>query len=409
MASNITITHDSIGEEITRRHLEQSLPILQLNLTAEEPPTDLYGKLKKWSKDNEATIKTAVSKKAYCGPYGSNINWECTFLAFMESITMYLRDYPTPNPPATTADAALEQIEAVAKLWGMGFDLYCDMVEKTPVDTTKPYNGAYCGGFYSLDDKNPFIGVAFKGTNAARAGEVNVNKAYKTISEEGYVFGTSVSEGVFTGLFKPFKDTPVIPAILTLPVPTPKEEIAYDLIHKGLNNRIKLYGNKSVRVHVTGHSLGGSYANLCFAQLLQDLGSTNPQPPAKGLGDLYTFGCPRIGLLNFGLAIPKHLKLHKATTGSSWRIANRGDLVPEIPPTSESDEIFFHLDVEYKISNECYVEHIHTKPKKIKSEITKLDARVAGKSTAELWIMVLTNEKHGPDSYHASLKKALEK
>ncbi len=61
---------------------------------------------------------------------------------------------------------------------------------------------------------------------------------------------------------------------------------------------------------ITGHSLGGALAALCFARI----------PEAKGL---YLYGAPRVGDKDF-------LALFEGR--SVWRIENAGDPVPLVPP-----------------------------------------------------------------------------
>ncbi len=61
---------------------------------------------------------------------------------------------------------------------------------------------------------------------------------------------------------------------------------------------------------ITGHSLGGALASLCFARI----------PQAKGL---YTYGAPRVGDKEF-------VKLFEGR--SVWRIENARDPVPLVPP-----------------------------------------------------------------------------
>lgn len=106
--------------------------------------------------------------------------------------------------------------------------------------------------------------------------------------------------------------------------------------------------------------MGGSYANLCFAQLLQELRITGGLPPHMVFGDMYTFGCPRIGQNEFAKSIRDNLT-HEMT-GSSWRIVNDNDLVPKVPPVWKLDPEFIHLNEGYTIKKDA-------KPQKLASEI----------------------------------------
>ncbi|MGG1553940.1 lipase family protein [Paenibacillus ferrarius] len=71
------------------------------------------------------------------------------------------------------------------------------------------------------------------------------------------------------------------------------------------------------QVYLTGHSLGGALAALCAADLATN---TKFRSPA-----VYTFGSPRVG----NPAFAKHFNL---TTGPHYRVYNRNDMVPALPP-----------------------------------------------------------------------------
>lgn len=66
------------------------------------------------------------------------------------------------------------------------------------------------------------------------------------------------------------------------------------------------------------------------------------------LGDLYTFGCPRIGYKDLAEALRDHLGTH---TGSTWRIVNKGDIVTQVPPRTHGtkDSPFNHTDGGYQL------------------------------------------------------------
>ncbi|KAG8750515.1 hypothetical protein FRC11_010328 [Ceratobasidium sp. 423] len=319
-------TVEKARDNIAARHLDQ---LQHLPLSREKPPVEgdlpeieapsTLDNLKQWSKDNAAQIQKAVKNKAFGGPDG---HWENAFLAFMEAATTYLRDWSKvvdaveaynkgENKIAferlreSTAD-----IEEIAGLWGMKFQLLCDLTEKSGQGAdSRIWNGPYCGAFYSKDSNAPFVGVAFKGTNPTNWKDILVDINTATIQAgEGIVYNTNVSKGVFNGMFKG---------------EYPKRAFGLsDLVPNIPNTE-----GQPVRTHVAGHSLGGSYSNLCFTQLTVP----NVLPQLAILGDLYTFGCPRIGYEDFASAVKKHLG---PKTGSSWRIANAGDLVPQVPPVN---------------------------------------------------------------------------
>lgn len=93
--------------------------------------------------------------------------------------------------------------------------------------------------------------------------------------------------------------------------------------------------------------MGGAYASLSFAELCVEGSGTR----LASLGDLYTFGSPRVGRGGF----EKHLRAAvrpPQCNGSSWRIVNNCDYVPKVPaspPWPISRDPFIHVDAAYKI------------------------------------------------------------
>jgi len=73
------------------------------------------------------------------------------------------------------------------------------------------------------------------------------------------------------------------------------------------------------RFIVVGHSLGGALATLAAAQLALN----NPGGVQDQL-EVYTFGSPRVGLLDFAASFNKAVK-------TSYRVWNALDVVPEVP------------------------------------------------------------------------------
>ncbi|WNR44346.1 lipase family protein [Paenibacillus roseipurpureus] len=71
------------------------------------------------------------------------------------------------------------------------------------------------------------------------------------------------------------------------------------------------------QLYLTGHSLGGSLATLCAADLAANTKFTSPS--------VYTFGSPRVGN-------PSFAKLFNLRTGPHYRVFNRNDMVPSLPP-----------------------------------------------------------------------------
>ncbi|CAE6434424.1 unnamed protein product [Rhizoctonia solani] len=392
------ITLHEAKRNISVRHLEQ---LANLSLTRDTPPpgdgsereipyglfgsSSPYDDLLEWSKENASQIKEAVRNRAFGGPDGSGIQWTNAFLGFMESATVYLRDSDKvveateayKREDFETAFRLLEdstaKIQEIAALWGMKFLLLCDLTESSATWGSGPY----CGAFYSEDPDAPFIGVGFKGTNIWNWKDLITDINTTVVqADEGHVYNTLVSDGVYSGLFGQHEPAP-----------------ACDLIRLGLNDLIPNIPNeagKEVVTHVAGHSLGGSYSNLCYTQF------TIPGvlPPMAVLGDLYTFGCPRIGYKDFAEAMRDHQGPH---TGSAWRIANKGDLVTQVPPVTPwtHDSPFNHVDNGYQLST-------GNKPVTLPSEIGTLT------SGPDVWPpSKMTFTPHYATTYHENLQKAL--
>ena len=106
--------------------------------------------------------------------------------------------------------------------------------------------------------------------------------------------------------------------------------------------------------------MGGAFASLCFAELsIKGYGTSD-----ASLGDLYTFGAPRVGRGDFAKALRDAVG-RPQNIGSSWRIVNDGDYVPKLPaspPWPQSKDPFIHVDAVYKI-------YPDKKPKAESSEI----------------------------------------
>ena len=336
--------------------------------------------LTKWSNDNKGSIEKAINAQAYGGK--DDIHWNIAFLPFLESTAVYLRDWGSyskawetylvhksdktsdkdkPKKLQEALDlyfASFKDIEALAKVWNMEFIELCDLTRKSP-EGHPDWDGPYCGAFFTTEDhkKAPFIGVAFKGTNPLNKAEVAVDYNYDLSPAQGYLGDEDVSKGVYTGLFGDFGKHPVVQNGTPPYIPYKGIRDQLHEIAKGLPNAD---GGK-VRIHVTGHSLGGSYASFCYAQVLIDaLSSKLPQSLLSGDG--YTFGAPRVGS---HLWAKLNSKIEDEQHGRSWRIVHNEDIVPQIPPTTlKPDQIdFCHVDNGWRIFKD-------RKPEKIETEQT---------------------------------------
>ena len=88
-------------------------------------------------------------------------------------------------------------------------------------------------------------------------------------------------------------------------------------------------------------------ASLCFAELCIE----GPGTPLASLGDLYTFGAPRVGRGDFAVPFKAAVDSPQCI-GSSWRIVNNKDYVPKVPASPHwpfSRDPFMHVDAAYKI------------------------------------------------------------
>jgi len=148
----------------------------------------------------------------------------------------------------------------------------------------------------------------------------------------------------------------------------------------GTVQKVANLSKKTGMVHVTGHSLGGAYATLTYAQLcIQGFGTDK-----AALGDLYTFGSPRVALEDF--AVPFVAAVHStASNGSSWRITNHNDFVPKIP-FSIIRKPYIHVD-------EASMIYPNSKPVKQPTEI----------GTRPGFAMPTALEPHSTAEYYRSL------
>lgn len=322
------------------------LPIIDFGLTKDL----LWG----WSKMNADAIKHAKSKQVFGGK--AEIDWQTSFLSFMESIAVYLRDVSLHNTawskyrvfkasPDTMSHLKMEAvqdfldstktIQQIADLWDMDFQVLCSLPGHHP-GGHPGWDGPYCGLFTSRTTDlatggKPFQGIAFKGTGPISLDQWMVDFNYQLqAASDGFLHGAHVSSGVFTTLFGRYEDPDTVP---------------YIAIRDGaLKSAAALLSStktaSTVRTHITGHSLGASYATMCTAQLHIDIPPSASSTSPLSIGDTYTFGSPRVGG-NAWAAM--YGRLADAGEGRTWRVVHSRDLVPTVPPTSlQGAQLDFH-------------------------------------------------------------------
>jgi hypothetical protein len=248
--------------------------------------------------------------------------------------------------------------------------------------------------------------LVFKGTSPFNLREILVDKNYQLVPAVDFLQDQSVSEGVYTGLFGDFseKDKPSY---------KPYNHIVeqLDAIAKALPRD----EGTTIRAHVTGHSLGGSYSSLCSAQLLIDVPKLLP---GFKMGDEYTFGAPRVGSNDWALM---NRSLATEGDGQIWRIVNSGDLVPQVPPTDlfKITDSFYHTDQGVAIFEDKAPEDIASEingppppGRKFKSwkELIRaiLDSRPHCKFNSRIFLSTLLTLSIVPDSYYNSMVEAIK-
>jgi hypothetical protein len=313
--------------------------------------------LKTWSERNMASINKSVSQQSFLNK--QDLDYRVAYLPFMESMAVYLRDwgkvrtawqtFHDVNKKASYGREgellkqnaidnyldAQSEIDELAQMWDMKFIQICDLIHEPPIEPpAKWFCGPYCGIFITTEKQSsaPFIGLAFKGTNPVNVREVAVDYDYDlTTASSTYLGGKPVSSGVFAALFSEFESV---------------HEIAYSYIVEAMIKAANIVPGANPRLHVTGHSLGGSYSSFAYAQLLSDV----PNFPKAyfTMGDEYTFGAPRVGSQDWAIY---NGNMVSKNPGLTYRIVNNDDMVPQIPPTTlkKNQTDFYHVDGGFRI------------------------------------------------------------
>ncbi|KAF5026915.1 hypothetical protein F66182_945 [Fusarium sp. NRRL 66182] len=375
---------ESFKRIIAQKNLER---LSRLELIQPPPPSDgaddvdahcNLGKtiLEYWTSRNKESIEKAIKAQAQ----QQYIEWQGSkgkdTKRLKSAIDLYL-------------DAASE-INQVAEDWNMEFIQICDLPDQGP-DKQPSWSGPYCGVFVTKEAQKdrPFMGLVFKGTKVNRTGEIQTDINYQLKDAGDFLKNQQVSEGVYTGLFTEFEDKDKGKY-------KPYNHIAETL--GVIAQRLHKEDGSTVRLHVTGHSLGGSYSSLCTAQLLIDVPGLEPH---FKMGDEYTFGAPRVGSDNWA---NMNAELMEEGEGQMWRIVNRDDLVTDVPPTDILPyQGFYHVDNGFRIFKDA-------PPEPIQSERNGPPPKGRNfKSWEDLKKAIFKDDRyHFPHSYRKSLRHAIQ-
>jgi len=231
--------------------------------------------------------------------------------------------------------------------------------------------GPFCGAFIPKDfgGDRPYIGIAFKGTNVTSE-IINDLTAMETIRAINRLWNSQVSSGFYFPIFSTYNQDPSKMPFLMI------QKAIQDIVTKAKTTAI---------THVTGHSLGGAYSSLSYAQMcIGGFGTTK-----ASLGDLYTFGSPRVGRGDFAVPLKAAIS-PPANFGSSWRIVNYRDYVPKVPASPFwSSDPFIHINAAYMIYSD-------QKPTALPSEI----------GTYPTWSFPTAISPHYTTEYYKSLTYA---
>ncbi len=116
------------------------------------------------------------------------------------------------------------------------------------------------------------------------------------------------------------------------------------IAHKIFDDHKKYFSDPHIKVVVSGHSLGGAMATLFAYDLFQNF---------QKQSELYTFGSPRVGNIDFFVQMNR-------TGISHQRYVNRRDPVPHIPPNF-FDYYYIHHPTEFWIVSDPHSDDFYVK------------------------------------------------
>lgn len=194
-------------------------------------------------------------------------------------------------------------IRKIARKYGLHF---------AGVTELKSLGGPFCGLFWSMDIKNPFIIVAFKGTTPTNYSEFLVDATLQRTDARSYLFG-SAHEGFYDSLFPTHADQD--------DSRDPYYAIQSAVREKAL--QIQQASNDPtgpVQVWVTGHSLGAAMGALLFARWLKCPEDIAPHCQVR---DAYVIGLPAVGDNDFASNFASYSNAPLSRTSQLWRIINK--------------------------------------------------------------------------------------
>ncbi|TFK79925.1 alpha/beta-hydrolase [Polyporus arcularius HHB13444] len=315
------------------------------NAPLEDAPPTLFGDTINWINANKAAVQAAQA--AQCtSPSPDSPNWDTVFFSLMESDAVYLRRFEEVYDAIVAARAgdldlavthlqkAQEDVDTVAALLDCTFIQLCDFASRSP-DGYWYHAGAYCGLFVSNSTSKPFMGVAYKGTSNAREVVTDLDWDPIAPARPGIAWGALVHQGFYGGLFGTFS-------------PARDAQIPFDVMLAQLTTA---YASRDQAVlHFTGHSLGGGYCTLTYAEFLRQQDAA--QFKNFVFGDMYSYGSPRVCLQPFASQVNS---LTQAGGGKYvFRIVNREDPVCTVPPRTASqlaEYPFIHVGGAWKLDD----------------------------------------------------------
>ncbi|BFZ56232.1 hypothetical protein PYCC9005_003276 [Savitreella phatthalungensis] len=207
------------------------------------------------------------------------------------------------------------------------------------------FGGSFCGFFIPserVSGCDDFLVVTFKGTTPTDPTEFIVDADFTKTDASEYLAG-KCHTGFYTSLF-PSHQTPRRES--RADEETAASSSPYSRIMQALRFAIRAMQrsagpNRTVRIYVTGHSLGAALATLFYARLLlhpEDLDGLNNVE----LAPLHVYGSPAVGDTEFAKAFSSAAEAARKSARASGkgverdigaiRIIDRDDVVTRAPP-----------------------------------------------------------------------------